>query len=471
MTTDSNDDIRSGWKGRFVAAGDPGFDDAVHSRVFNRRRPTDRLPVAVLQAADVDDVVRGVRLAHERGWSVTTRAGGHSWIVWSVQNDALLVDLAAFAAIDYDDVTGIVSAGPAVRGGSDLDPVLAAHGRFFNGGHCPTVGIGGFLLQGGMGWNCRGWGWATESVVAVDVVTASGEVLRCDAEQNSDLYWAARGAGPAFPGVVVTFHLQTRPRYTALTSSMQIYPAAVAPEVLAWMHETRWDLDDSVELVMVNLDAATLPFLDYEGPVLVVDGLSFAPTAEEGRAALAPLETSPYLGQAMFHVTAAPADMEELRERQTNANPENHFYVSEGAYLVGGTAELISAITPAFTTLPTTKSFAIWFDMGRAPQRALPDMALSLQSDIYFAAYLVGEDDADVRAATSWITDRIAELEPVKSGTYLGDSDLISRPAKFMSDEAYARLNKIRECRDPAGIFPTYLHAPDVPINQNPWEV
>ena len=78
--------------------------------------------------------------------------------------------------MSYDDDTGIVTAGPAVRGGLDLDPFLAARGRFFAGGHCPTVGLGGFLLQGGMGWNCRGWGWAAESIDAIEVVTADGEV-------------------------------------------------------------------------------------------------------------------------------------------------------------------------------------------------------------------------------------------------------------------------------------------------------
>ena len=138
----------------------------------------------------------GVRLARERGWQVAVRSGGHSWAQWSVRDDALVIDLGGLQELSYDDATGIVSASPAVQGGAELAPYLDARGRFFPGGHCPTVGIGGFLLQGGQGWNCRGWGWAAEYVEAIDVVTADGELVRADAaaEQRPLLGRARRRA-------------------------------------------------------------------------------------------------------------------------------------------------------------------------------------------------------------------------------------------------------------------------------------
>ena len=139
------------------------------------------------------------------------RAGGHSWAAWSVRDDALLIDLAGMREMTYDPGTGIATASPAVKGGAELVPFLTSHGRAFPGGHCPSVGIGGFLLQGGQGWNSRKYGWACENVAAIDVVTADGELIRADEEQNSDLLWAARGAGPGFFGVVTRFHLRTYP--------------------------------------------------------------------------------------------------------------------------------------------------------------------------------------------------------------------------------------------------------------------
>ena len=140
-----------------LARGEPGFEEARVDRVFNRRL-TDRQPAAVVRPTTEAEVVEAVRLARERGWQVAVRSGGHSWAQWSVRSDALVIDLGALRELSYDDTTGIVTASPAVQGGAELAPYLAERGRFFPGGHCPTVGIGGFLLQGGQGWNCRGAG-------------------------------------------------------------------------------------------------------------------------------------------------------------------------------------------------------------------------------------------------------------------------------------------------------------------------
>ncbi|MFT4029378.1 MAG: FAD-binding protein, partial [Protaetiibacter sp.] len=164
MTSDTT--LTPIFDGTLVFPGDAGWEDARVGRVFNGRRP-DRQPDAVLITGSVDDVVKGVRLAKKLGWTVAVRSGGHSWAAWSVRDSGLLLDLGALDDISYDENTHIVSAGPATKGGAVLSPFLEERGRFFNGGHCPTVGIGGFLLQGGQGWNQRGWGWAAESVVAV----------------------------------------------------------------------------------------------------------------------------------------------------------------------------------------------------------------------------------------------------------------------------------------------------------------
>ena len=144
---------------KLIWPDDPGFDEAVLGRVFNGRRP-DRRPDAVLFAESEQDVIDGVLLARDRGWTVAVRAGGHSWAAWSVRDGGLLIDLGAMRDMAFDPATGIATAQPAVKGGDELSPLLESHGAFFNGGHCPSVGVGGFLLQGGQGWNQRGWGWA-----------------------------------------------------------------------------------------------------------------------------------------------------------------------------------------------------------------------------------------------------------------------------------------------------------------------
>ena len=448
--------MTASFTGQLLRPGDTEFEDAAVSRIFNQRWPS-RRPAAVLRAASVADVTAGVRLARAEGLRVAVRAGGHSWAAWSLREDTLLIDLAAFTAMNYDPATETVTAGPAVRGGIDLDPFLAGHGRFFAGGHCPTVGLGGFLLQGGMGWNCRGWGWAAESIDAIQVVTADGDVVWCDEDSSADLFWAARGAGPGFFGVVTAFKLRTRERYRELTQTTYVYPPSVAGEVLDWLHTARHDVPPSVELVAVGVTPPLPPELGHVGSALVVDGVSF----DGGRAALAALDTCPVVGKALVSKIAQPVTIGELRVEQLRANPEGHRYVVDNAYLAGPRDALVPAMTPAFTDLPTAKSFSLWFDLAHLPARplsdaGLPDMALSVQSDLYFATYVVCESPDEDGPCQSWVSDTMRRLAPFSVGCYLGDSDLTIRPDRFMSDAAWDRFRQIRANRDPGGLFPGY---------------
>jgi FAD/FMN-containing dehydrogenase len=440
--------------GQLLRRGDAGFESAATGRVFNCRRPA-RRPAAVLRAADEADVAAGVRLARAEGLRVAVRGGGHSWAAWSLRDDTLLIDLAVFTGMCYDEQTGIVTAGPAVRGGTDLDPFLAARGRFFAAGHCPTVGIGGFLLQGGMGWNCRGWGWAAESIESLRVVTADGEVAECDATENADLLWAARGSGPGFFGVVTEFRLRTRPRFRELTQTTQVYPAEAAADVLGWFYHARHDVPPSVELVAVGLTPPLPPELGHAGPVLVVDGVSF----DGGPASLAALGTCPVAGPALVRKIAQPVTIGELRAEQLRANPEGHRYTVDNAYLQGEPGALIPALAPAFTGLPTAKSFSLWFDLAHLPGRPMPDMAQSLQTDIYFATYVVAEDEAQDASCRTWVDDTMGRLAPFSPGCYLGDSDFTIRPDTFMSDAAWDRFRAIRAARDPGRLFAGFLSA------------
>ena len=430
--------------------GQAGFEEARVDRIFNRRLP-DRQPAAIVRPETEAEVVAAVRLARERGWQVAVRAGGHSWAQWSIRDEALVIDLGRLHELGYDESTGIVTASPSTRGGAELAPYLAERGRFFVGGHCPTVGIGGFLLQGGQGWNARGWGWAAEYVVAVDVVTADGELVRADATQNADLYWAARGAGPGFPGVVTRFHLQTRPLPRHFAHTVQAFHLDDFDEVMTWLHETHGTVADTVEIVALT---KTDPHL-APGPVLLVTALAMVDDEAEADAALAPFRDNPALDRAILVVDAEPTTPEAERARQLDDNPEGHRWAVDNAWLSGPAAEVVPAMRRAYTTLPNERSFTIWFSM--APLRELPDMAFSVQSEIYLASYVLWEDAAEDDTHQAWLAGAMADLEPVTVGQYLGDSDLRRRRHRCLSGEAWARLQQVYADRDPDRLFVGYL--------------
>jgi FAD/FMN-containing dehydrogenase len=443
--------------------GEPGFEQARVDRIFNRRL-SDRQPAAVVRPTTEAEVVEAVRLARERGWQVAVRSGGHSWAQWSVRDDALVIDLGLLDELTYDETTGLATASPAVRGGSELSPFLAERGRFFVGGHCPTVGIGGFLLQGGQGWNARGWGWAAEYVEAVDVVTAAGDLVRCSADENADLYWAARGAGPGFPGVVTRFHLRTLPLPRHFAHTVQAFHLDDFDEVMTWLHETHATVADTVEIVaLTKTDPRLAP-----DPVLLVTALAMVDDEHDADQALAPFRKNPALDRALLAIDNEPTTLEAERARQLEDNPEGHRWAVDNAWLSGPASSVVPAMRRAYTTLPNPKAFTIWFSM--APLRTLPDMAFSVQSEIYLASYVCWADAADDEHNISWLEGAMADLEPVTVGQYLGDSDLSRRQVRFLSDEAWARLRAVRADRDPDGLFVGYLAGPDGATNRNHWE-
>ena len=454
------------FRGRLYWRGDDGYEEERVWPVFNGRKP-DRYPAAILKAAHEDDVVTGVQLARERGLKVSVRSGGHSWAAWSVRDDALLIDLADMREISLDIDSSIVRVSPAVTG-EELNAVLARHGLMFPGGHCPTVGLGGFLLQGGMGWNCRGWGWACERILAIDVVTADGELVRADESQNADLLWAARGAGPGYFGVVTRFHLQVRLQPKAITRSTYIYPMDLFDQVMHWTHEMHATLSQTIEIVIIGKTIPLPPKVEHTGgPVLIVHALALADTLEEVVEALAPLESCPVIDQALVREVAIPTSLAEEYEKQRQENPVGYRYAADNMWTNAGADDVVHALRDAFVTLPTKESFSLWF--GMAPQRPLPDMALSLQADLYFASYVIWKDEADDERCRAWLAAQMRRMEPISEGLFLADSDFTTRSAKFLSDAHWQRLEELRAHYDPDGLFHSYLAAPGTSLNVNSW--
>jgi len=453
---------------RIHVRGEKTYEEARVGRVFNARRP-DRFPVAVLFAQSDQDVIAGVRLAGKIGVTVSIRSGGHSWAAWSVRENALLIDLGGMREKSLDLENKIAAVNPGVSGG-ELNPFLKPHGLFFPGGHCPDVGLGGFLLQGGMGWNARGWGWACEQIVGIDVVTADGNLVHADASHYSDLFWAARGAGPGFFGVVVRFYLRVRPLARALTRSTYIYPMEAYDEVMPWIHDLHGKIAGSVETVVIGMQVPIPRPIRQAQPSqvvhsLVVHALCFADTPEEARAALAPFETCPAIERALSRDAFLPTSVEEMYDEQRRENPQGDRYAADNLWTNAPAHLAVPAMKNTFFTMPTPRTFLVWFSM--APLRPLPDMALSLQSDIYFAIYTIWQEERDDARCRQWLLEQMKRMEPISDGLYLGDSDFTARTAKFVSDESWKRLGEIRARYDPRGLFESYLANENALLNKN----
>jgi FAD/FMN-containing dehydrogenase len=443
---------------RLLLRAEDGYEQARVGRVFNARRPN-RYPAAVLLAENADDVVDGVRLARDRGWTVSVRAGGHSWAAWSVRDDALLIDLAGLDGLAYDAGTQIVTAGPAVQGGRQLAPFLAERGRAFPGGHCPAVGLGGYLLQGGQGWNGRAVGWACESVVAVDVVTADGTLVHADATQNSDLYWAARGAGPGFPGIVARFHLRTYPAYPHMWHDTRTFSLADGERLLAWLHDILPALDRRLEPVLAATRLPGVPLdpgVAHPGTALLLHTTVMADSPAEADGLLRAFDDGPLAGRELGRIRGATSIAAE-NHAQAEQSPDGYRYAVDCTWSDAPAEVLGPPLLRLWSELDTTHSFSIWY--GWAPRRALPDMAFSVEGNVYIATYAIYTDEADDERYRSWVHRRTAAIARHGTGVYLGDTDFTGRQDRFLSDANFRRLLQIQARWDPKGLFAGYLTA------------
>lgn len=450
-------------------SGEPGFEDAVFGRQFNRRLP-DRRPEAVVAAASTDDVITAVRWARANNWRIAVRSGGHSWAGYSIQQGTLLIDTYPMQDMELTADHTILRARPGIKGGETLNPFLGEHGLIFFGGHCPTVCIGGYLLQGGQGWNCRGVGWSAEYIEAIDVVTADGELVHASTEENADLFWAARGAGAGFFGVVVNFYLKVAPRPKSWVRNVYVYPISLTPEIFRWAYDTFTGIDTRVEIVIVGqyLPPEMTGGVDV-GPVALVTGVALADDFDEGCRWLEPFDTCPVIGQAIAVNRHIPTTLAEELEMQYLQNPEGHRYYVNNAWLEGDREGFTDAFARAFSDLPSRKTFTLWYH--QAPLPPISDMAFDLQSEIYFSAYTVWEDEADDERMMEWTSHAVKQMEPWTVGQYIGDSDFGKRPMKFMSDDHFARLREIQRSWDPDSAFIGYISDTAGTTNRNVWEL
>jgi FAD/FMN-containing dehydrogenase len=433
--------------------GEPGYEEARRGRMWNRRVPA-RYPEIIVQPRNDADVVAAVRLARKRGLQVAVRSGGHSWAAAFLRDGGMLIDLAGLCEFTVDAHARTASVQPGLIG-TDFNRALRKLGLFFPSGHCMTVGLGGFLLQGGFGWNSRVWGPACASVTAIDVVTADGELVRADATQNADLLWAARGAGPGFFGVVTRFEVKLQARPKLMMRSDYLYPIDVLDDVLRWLRSIQPSLARTMEcMVFVRRD-----IFGHPGPGALVTGPVLADSREEALSALAMLETCPVVHKAVKREVNIVTELDELLQGGEDLlYPRDRRYAADNMWTSASADDLLPGMRKIATTLPRAPSHMMWMLWG--PPRPLPDMAFSLQDDLYIALYSVWEDATEDAAHQAWVTDHMRDLERFCSGIQLADENLGARPFRFLAAANFARLQGLRTKYDPGGLFHSYMGLP-----------
>ncbi len=437
---------------RHFHRGVDGYEAARRETVWNGILPQ-RFPDVIVQACDVADVVAAIRYGRAHGYRVGIRSGGHSWAASHLRDGGMLLDVSRLdhCSINADTMTARV--GPGVVA-SSFATELDAQGLFFPAGHCEGIRLGGYLLQGGYGWNSKVVGPACESVLGVEVVTAEGDKLYCDERQHPDLYWAARGSGPGFFGVVTSFTLRVYRRPAVLGTCLYMYPIDVADEVFEWARSI--EVDDRVELQV--LTSRNAPEVGPDVPTIAIASPVFADSDDEAARALAILGTCPVIDRAIVNVPYLPTTLANWYAAVMMKYPAAHRYSVDNMFTSASADELLPGIRGIIETLPPHPSHFVFAGWKPSAERA--GMVYGVEDEFYLGLYTAWSDPADDERYGDWARSNMAAMAHLATGISLADENLARRPATFITEPNMARLQQVRAAYDPDSMFHSWMARP-----------
>ena len=187
-------------------------------------------PAVILRPSSVGGVQAAVKYAAAAGLPLAVRGGGHSFSGFGTNDGGVVIDLGMLCGVEVvDGGWHVIRIGGGATWGQVAE-ALAPHRLAISSGDTKGVGVGGLTLSGGIGWKVRKYGLALDSLVRAEVVTADGQVLTADEDENPELFWALRGGGGNF-GIVTAFEFAAHPT-TDVFHGRIAFPAAQAPQVL-----------------------------------------------------------------------------------------------------------------------------------------------------------------------------------------------------------------------------------------------
>jgi FAD/FMN-containing dehydrogenase len=436
--------LRDAFDGRVITPGDAAYDQArtIFYGGFDRR------PAAIARPADAAEVAQVISLAREHGLELAVRSGGHSTAGHSTTDGGIVLDLSQMKALEIDAEQRTAWAETGLTAG-EYSTQAGAHGLATGFGDTGSVGIGGITLGGGIGFLVRKCGLTIDDLLAAELVTADGELLRVDAETHPDLFWAIRGGGGNF-GVATRLRLRLHELPTVV-GGMLLLPAT-ADVVASFMAEAEAAPEELSTIANVMV-APPMPFLpaEHHGKLIVLALLAYAGDAEAGERAIAP-----------FRALATPlADMVRPMPYPEMYLPEEDDYhptaVGRTMFVDAVDREVATTILEVLQASDAPVRVAqlrvLGGAMARVPAEATAFAHRTSRIMVNVAAFYDGLEDRAVREA--WVQDFAATLRQGDAGAYVN----------FLADEGpdavraaypgatWDRLVEIKRRYDPTNLF------------------
>ncbi|KAF9957730.1 hypothetical protein BGZ72_001491, partial [Mortierella alpina] len=446
-------------------------------RRFDFDRNFDYRPVAIYYPATNANVAAAIQCAAAYNISVAPRSGGHSFEAYSVggKDGSLVIDLKQFQQFSINSTSGVATIGAGTRLGPLYFKLWNAGEYLVASGVCPTVGIGGIALGGGIGMASRKYGMMSQNVVGMTMIDAEGNVRKISASSNSDLFWALRGAGGGSFGVVTEFQIQAYKAPPTVIFMQLAYPWSEYRSIIQALGTWGSTVTDDI----------------YAGLYINREGInvyaSFLGSSAQAQAAFAPFlslvgdpERFDNLELSWFQAAARMAGILDGTFGNPDLNTHRYHRGRSLVYRKSMSLTEMDTIYKYFTTVPAPKgsathiSFEMWggkIDRPDSPPSAFDNHRGVIYSVQQGIAWSVpdAEHGSDCLECRQWSSDFAREMQAAySSGPFLeADQNYMERDLPNALYAYYGdnlpRLQKIKERVDPYDVFsfPQSIPLPD----------
>ncbi len=447
MTTEVHwtDSLRAQMAGPVLAPSDPAYEDArrVHNGLIDRR------PALVARCHGTADVQAAVRFARERGLEIAVRGGGHNVAGNAVCDGGLMIDLSAMRGVHVDPRARRARAqGGATWGNYNRETQL--YGLASTGGVVSTTGVGGLTLGGGLGWLMGKHGMAVDCLRAVELVTASGEVVRASADEHSDLFWAVRGGGGNF-GVATWLEYELYPVGPMVLGGLVAHPFTAARDVLRFYRDFTQSLPDDLTAFAGLLHAP-----DGSGTQIAAIMVCHAGSLEAGAAAVAPVRR---FGSPVMDVIG-PMPYSAVNMLFDAGFPRGALNYWKSSFLATLADGAIDTMIERFAAAPSPMSGLLLEHFHGAATRVGPtDTAFPHRTVAHnFLAVAEWLEASATQANVAWARDTYAALAPhFASGRYANYLNAEEVTQSGAVSDAFGpnwkRLREVKERIDPDNVF------------------
>jgi FAD/FMN-containing dehydrogenase len=436
-------DLRAELSGKLITLDDPGFDDA--RTVFFKG--VDRHPLAIARVADAADVARVVSFARDGGLELAVRSGGHSYAAHGTSDGGIVIDLSAMKGLEIDSEGRTAWVETGVTAG-EYTATTGERGLATSLGDTGSVGIGGITLAGGIGFLVRKNGLAIDDLLAADVVTAAGELVRASESSEPDLFWAIRGGGGNF-GVATRLQLRLH-EISEIVGGTLILPAS--PQVITGFVEAADAAPEELSAIANVMLAPPIPMIPEEahGKPIVIGQMAYVGPVNQGEAVFSPFRTLAEAYADMVRPMRYPELYARPQQEVRFASTSNFFADS----LEPGAPEAILEQLPRSTAMMKAVQLRV---LGGAAAR-VPNGATAFAHRgrrLFVNVAAMYADAAERETQDAWVSGLADLLGKDGAGGYvgfLGNEDESTVRAAYPGS-GWDRLRRLKRRYDPGNLF------------------